>query len=277
MTIIAVMLTGAGGTGKTSVARELKTVLEVRGIKYMHIPSTTRGTYGRLGIDGETAALAMPVADQINLQNEIGKDNLAEFLTRVHQFENELELMRGENPEETMDPEEEPIGVVIVDRPPLDHLAYWIRSNALQPTDDVSAFETHRDELIRELAHSGVDYFMWIDHDYPVPWETADAFRDQNKLKTLEMSHLVSSVISRYHTRLEEVEDTSLMSMHFEPGAITGDPSERAVAIYAAIEELLDPYDEEEDDSDEDEDEENEDDEDEDFGLDDDDEEERAR
>lgn len=172
-----VMLCGAGGCGKSTVAERIKedyaNVLVMR--------SSSRLTYARLGISTETAALSMSVADQQHLQDEIMSDHLKQLYVAAQQAK------------------EKGHGNLVVDRSPLDHMAYWTRTNALDVNSSHAQFLARLGHVMQVINDLEANYIGWFDFPYPVPWPTADGMRDQNEIKTFEMSLLTSAILARYY------------------------------------------------------------------------------
>ena len=179
-----VLLCGAGGTGKSTVTMELARHKDVTVMR-----SSSRDTYLRLGIPTETAAFGMSLDTQKMLQEEIMKDHckkLDETVQSMHSrgvFEN---------------------GILVVDRSPFDHMAYWTRTNALDVNSKAADFTAGIVNVMHfietRLQPSFIGFF---DFPYPTQWSTEDGMRDQNEVKTLEMSLLTTGLLQRYRRHLK--------------------------------------------------------------------------
>jgi hypothetical protein len=179
-----VLLCGAGGTGKSTVTMELSKHKDVTVMR-----SSSRDTYLRLGIPTETAAFGMDLNTQKMLQDEIMKDHMKKL-------DETVQSMRQRNVFDN--------GILVVDRSPFDHMAYWTRTNALDVNSKADDFA----EGISKVCHFIDTRLMpevvgFFDFPYPTRWSTDDGMRDQNEIKTLEMSLLTTGLIQRYHTRLQ--------------------------------------------------------------------------
>lgn len=182
------MLCGAGGTGKSSVTDMLlKMDDENNGHLREHydavvaLRSTSRKTYARLGISSETAALQSDPSLQLQLQDEIMSDHLTELRNCVDQ----AKASQGRV-------------LLVVDRSPLDHLSYWVRSATLAPhLSPETIFEKFK-PIEEVLDYAAPDQILWAVFPFPVIWKTEDKFRDQNLMKTLEMQMITIGVVSTF-------------------------------------------------------------------------------
>ncbi len=105
-TLNIIFLAGAGGVGKTSVAKELKAQATSLGLKAGIVKSTTRDTYARLNIGTEGDAQSLTDEQKLFLQESIMDD-----YSRNLQDEVTLATVEG-------------LDVLVVDRTPYDHLSY---------------------------------------------------------------------------------------------------------------------------------------------------------
>jgi hypothetical protein len=169
----AVFLCGAGGAGKSSVALEL-----AKDEDYLVMQSSTRATYARLNIPTETSAFALSLEVQQNLQNEIMEDHLAKIQETVSRISGNQML--------------------VIDRSPFDHLAYWTRTNALDVNSSMAGFMAQFLKVTTVLESLHLELAGFFDFPYPTFWPTNDGQRDQNPIKTFEMSLMTSGMIHRY-------------------------------------------------------------------------------
>lgn len=208
-----IFLCGAGGTGKSSVTREMANLLADH--KWPQFPlkvmqSTSRRTYERLGLKSETVALNSDINTQVTLQREIMVDHLAEIKACAS-------VLAGKrNP------------VLVVDRSPLDHLAYWLRTAVKNPEAVLNDFYTGLNEIKNCLIETGAERSLWVQFQYPVPWSTDDGARDQNRLKTLEIQFTSETCVRKHHKILKK---NKLMELPLE-----GTPRDRALSILHTLE-----------------------------------------
>lgn len=182
------MLCGAGGTGKSSVTDMLlemdannNELLRRHYDSVVALRSTSRKTYARLGISSETAALQSDPGLQLQLQDEIMNDHLAE----LHRCIDQAKSNQGRV-------------LLVVDRSPLDHLSYWTRSATLAPHLKPDLIFEKFKPICAELDYASPDNILWALFPFPVIWKTDDEFRDQNLMKTLEMQMITIGVVSTF-------------------------------------------------------------------------------
>lgn len=195
-----IMLCGAGGAGKSTATNLLATRSDT-----VVMRSSSRDTYHRLKIPTETAAFGMDLDTQKNLQDEIMKDHLFK-----------LENTFKEASQAGAD-------FLVVDRSPFDHLTYWVRTNALDPKSSNSAFMENLMRVVATIDRMSPETVGFFDFTYPTPWPTADGMRDQNQIKTFEMSLMTSGMIHRFSRMLRARTFVHQMNMD--------EPSERAERI----------------------------------------------
>jgi hypothetical protein len=178
-----VLLCGAGGTGKSTVTMELSKHKDVTVMR-----SSSRETYLRLGIPTETAAFGMSLDTQKMLQDEIMKDHMKKLDETVQSMHSRGVFGHG---------------ILVVDRSPFDHMAYWTRTNALDVNSKVSDFDQGITNVCHFIDnHLKPEVVSFFDFPYPTSWSTDDGMRDQNEIKTLEMSLLTTGLIRRCRSRL---------------------------------------------------------------------------
>lgn len=159
-----VILSGAGGVGKTSVVKEIEALCKDK-ISYSVTQSTTRASYAAMGIKDEVEALSPETSfpKWEALQNRIFQDYCNNLVTCVRNavFNNER--------------------LLVVDRSPWDHTSYFLQQ---APQLDLRAIEQRliacQDTLETILTDFGdrVNVTVWS-FSYPTAWalDDKDAWR----------------------------------------------------------------------------------------------------
>ena len=185
-----VLLSGAGGVGKTSVLEALKSQFIKDGSTLKVMLSVTRAFYAKKGVANEATFLAMPEVDRYKFQVE-----LFEFYCE--------ELEKFLAPTATL-------GInyryKICDRSPFDHLAYTIygSQNSLSLPELLELKARVREIILR--VEPLIVYFP-----YPQPWSPAftdpDSFRSAAPCKNLIIASLIENLLDdvplQYRKRVE--------------------------------------------------------------------------
>jgi hypothetical protein len=178
-------LNGAGGTGKSSILREIEALRQKNGKLLVHtLYSSTRESYAQLGISNETSSIDMDDETRIRLQLTIMDNERAAIRKKV-------EEIRGREGYMGYD-------LLVVDRGPMDRMAYYLLTmmqcskGACAPFFDMLRRNA---QFIKELAPGHV---IQIDFTYPVHWDTKDGFRQENEFQTLALSLMTSNILQRY-------------------------------------------------------------------------------
>jgi hypothetical protein len=158
-TLQVVVLSGAGGVGKTSVVKEMENLCKDK-IPFSVTKSTTRASYASMGITDETEALSPEVSfpKWEALQNRIFQDYCANLVTCVRNaaFNNEK--------------------LLVVDRSPWDHTSYFLQQ---APQLDLRTIEQRliacQDVFETVLTDFGdrVNVTVWS-FSYPTSWALDD-------------------------------------------------------------------------------------------------------
>lgn len=134
-----IFLSGAGGVGKTSVAKALKLQCEDEGLKALIVPSTTRASYAKAGVRDEAHGASLGTAGQIILQNQIFEDYCENLKNCVKEA-----ARNGYD-------------VICVDRSPYDHISYILQ---LVPSLDLEFIEKRLDCAEKICSDLIQDYWV---------------------------------------------------------------------------------------------------------------------
>lgn len=177
-------LCGAGGTGKSSILREMEALRQKNDKMLVHtLYSSTRTSYAELGISDETSSLDMDDETRIRLQLTI--------------MGNEREAIRNKVKEIKANPGYRGYDLLVVDRGPMDRMAYYLLTMMQCSKGACSPFFQmlrRNEQLIKEVT----DNVVYVDFLYPVAWATKDGFRQENEFQTLALSLMTSSVLERF-------------------------------------------------------------------------------
>lgn len=169
-----IMFCGVGGTGKSSVAQALKDTHHVPG-------SITRDAYAKYGIKDQKAGDAMKVAERLTFQSWL----YGYYLGRVR---------------ELLDDQPKPIKPLLLERSPIDHLAY--RGLIAEPKD----WQFHQAlDLIYQL--NAIIFFF----PYPTPWGGQDdGFRNVNAEQDFKLNALMLDYLNRLEVPYTTLSDFNL-------------------------------------------------------------------
>ncbi len=176
-------LNGAGGTGKSSIIQELRKITSPE-TGVWSLQSPTRKAYEQLGISNETDSLTMDNEMRIRLQLTI--------------MENERELLKQKVAAIKADHYYQPNTLLVVDRGPMDRMAYYLLTMMQCAPGDVGPFFNRLHDTTQFLDSLEADHLIQMDFNYPVPWQTEDTFRQTNYMQTLALSLMTSSILQRY-------------------------------------------------------------------------------
>lgn len=183
-----VFLSGAGAVGKTCVAQELLK-LSTPGTPIRVVPSTTRASYAKLGIESERATTGMVPEMLMRLQKQIFKDYADSLLAN-------LDAAINEN-----------VKVLVVDRSPFDHASYYLNCLPSLTMEEIEEYLQLVDLVFdgvvsNPMAVTSVWFFK-----YPTSWtsktatEDSDLFRRAPAGKNLVWSMTLESMLNEVVTR----------------------------------------------------------------------------
>jgi hypothetical protein len=184
-----IFLQGAGGTGKSSVVKELKRMYPSGGV--YTLSSSTRKTYERLGIQSETDSLVMDDETRVRLQEAVMDDWATDIQIAACQLQDE-EKEFGDR-------------LLIVDRGPFDRMAYWLLTMMECNPGSVDNYVSKMNKMIAWLDGLEADIMLFVEFPYPVAWPTQDNFRTPNELQTMALSLMISQMCFRHHQDVKAV------------------------------------------------------------------------
>lgn len=205
-----ICLSGAGGTGKTSVLAPLQRLLVGAGKKVEVWPSVTRKFYASRKIAGEADFLVLSDQERLKFQVDLYWFYVNGLILKMH--------------ETTAD-------VVLADRAAFDHFAHIFATTKLTKW------------IVSDLS-LGLDYFMELRPQvfyfgYPTPWleKAADGFRAQDPGKDA----LIDAVIfKQWHRRfgpLGGYNAVPIWNVDRAPGEtpVLLSPEQRAAWVFACL------------------------------------------
>jgi hypothetical protein len=193
-TLNLIFLSGAGGVGKTSVAKEILALGTEQGLKVSLTQSTTRASYAKMGIRDEALGRALTVEDQVALQEQIFIDYCENLKVSV---DNAIKDDKD---------------ILCIDRSPYDHNSYFFQ---LVPTLDLRVIEQRMDmadEVMKYVLNRGwnndslrIESFIWF-FAYPTAWaqekkEEEDGFRYAPAAKNYIWSLTLEQMLSKYEIK----------------------------------------------------------------------------
>jgi hypothetical protein len=151
---IVVFNSGAGAVGKTSVVTKTLELASAYGRRVVSLPSVTRSVYAKLGIPTEKLATEMTFEQQWDLQMAIQQayyDAITAFIKDNHDAD-----------------------IVMIDRSPLDHIAYLFHNLAFKMSLKECLFQMERawTFLAFVLEMIEVDEAWIIHYPFPQHWQT---------------------------------------------------------------------------------------------------------
>jgi len=228
-----VFLSGAGGVGKTSVAKLLVELAQTNHVQVLSTQSTTRLSYAKCGLENEKQCVDLDVEGQLRLQTQIFQDY-------KENLDNVVDVACANN-----------IKLLIVDRSPLDHVSYMLQLipslDIHQVTTAVSAACSTLLRISRKIAeHNYVPYtigeysslrnpqvFIWL-FGYPVAWETSGAVNDGFRHAPAARNFVWSSLLRDMTRHLVREKIQGIRVNEIIP-MDTSTPQQRAEAIFQRV------------------------------------------
>ena len=202
-----VFLSGAGAVGKTCVAQELLKH-NSNGTPIRVVPSTTRASYAKGGVESERATTGMMPEMLMRLQKQIFKDYADSLLAN-------LDAAINDN-----------VKVLVVDRSPFDHASYYLNCLPSLTMGEIEEYLQLVDLVFdgvvsNPMAVTSVWFFK-----YPTSWtsktatEDADLFRRAPAGKNLVWSMTLGSMLNEVVTRRGDLFKFDITDQnHASPGA----------------------------------------------------------
>ena len=220
------MLSGAGGVGKSSVAKELRT-LSTEEFPIETVMSPSRLTYERLGIENEIEAMELDFETQYGLQEEIFKDYCKTVELSCHW---------------SVSREKKSPKLLVIDRSPLDHCVYLMQ---VLPELTVIQIET-RLQQSRDLFHritdgtvgiGGNEVHLWM-FPFPTRWSVDDNWRYAPGGKNYLWSLALAELANRFCMEARRT-DPKVNQWHFDKDNRFALPAERAAFILNKVKTMV--------------------------------------
>jgi hypothetical protein len=170
-------LTGAAGTGKTSVFQELKKLLPPD--TYCQ-ESITRSFYKEAGIENEMVFMSLSLADKIAFQKKLFEYYVQYTRTVIAKVN---------------------ATTMLIDRAPFDHLIWLIYSAPDLTLKEHKGLSIAIEGFFEEISQSAVSTL--VEFPYPCPWtvsenKSSDGFRYDPHGKNMLISHAINREIDDF-------------------------------------------------------------------------------
>lgn len=182
------MFAGAGSVGKTKLMDNCKNMAEARGLRVKTHYSSTRQTYARHGLTGESEALKDPVFNA-QFQHQVMTDNIVALLAAMSEANASRE-----------------IDLFITDRSPYDYSGYYF--TVFRDTIDLAMIDQKRylcdDAMIQATRYATNAEVIML--PYPTSWavdtESSDGWRADKTGKNFVWSCVVEAELADAKRRL---------------------------------------------------------------------------